>query len=196
LAATFSLKAFTEILAIGIVKAFGDRKFIRFSSFLTIGGEGEGRYYEFMTQHPELTGAMAAYWRFMNGPATVDEKKQYALSIGEGWSRGASYKFRTPLDCIEITCDGINKSVSIDSFDSFPLSLLDYPQQGRTTSEIVQFICAASTNVVMHIDYNRDVLSNPALLKLMRMLMDRKFDPGRLMVNVEDSEEWDFVYNV
>lgn len=73
-------------------------------------------------------------------------------------------------------------------------NIADYPQHLATTSELLQWIAIALESPVVFAGNAGWLNENPALMKLMIDLLDKKaFEWDKVQVNIADDEEWDYL---
>jgi hypothetical protein len=100
-----------------------------------------------------------------------------------------------PLNCLKLRCDPRSKTVSLEPFSPRSTRPQDYPSKLETTSEFLEYLSALiRTNRFITDIGDPFYISNYAWFKFLTSFLDeRGIDLGRIQVNDDDPEEWDFI---
>jgi len=89
--------------------------------------------------------------------------------------------------------DEAGRKISVTPYQELSTEVSDYPERLRTTSEILQFMCAVRYVNMMHLDLDEANKFYPLLKVYVPILDGVAPDFDKLRINVADYEEWDYV---
>lgn len=201
---TFSVRAFGELILVGLVEAFRNREPIEFVSIIDISSVRDLLFYRLSSQYIELTDVINNRCERMTTEALAQDAEpmkaklrheaEVSSIIGDFHLTG-SINMTHGLNCHSLRCDARSKTASIRPLEMRSTRPQDYAEKMETTSELLQYISAVMSR-------NRGILdmgdpfairANNWIKFVTSFVDNRGIDLGRIQVNDADPEEWNYI---
>lgn len=198
----FSAQGFTEMLAIAVAETFGDQDPVEFVSLVDMVEAKGLTTFRFLSQHVELIDSACnrgARWArealqpdFNKDEAKARARDEIAAVLGDFHISG-NLIFRQRMNCARIRCNRRSKTLSISSFEARSTRAEDYPGKFETTSELLEYVAAIINSGPVTFIGDPYWIPRHSWVKFLVNLLDHhEVGLGKIRVNTEDPEEWDF----
>jgi hypothetical protein len=178
------------LIQLGIAKT---EPYYQFVGLLTVEAHAGHQFFKVITAESEYTGLVK---RITELRARKDKAALVSMLQGlDPWTTSCNFEVKDYLTPILFTCDKHHKHASVKQIEELFTQVDKFEDSLHRTSELLTFIAAFSrSGGILNLG---DIFANKTYswIKLVSYLLDkRELGWGRIRINVEDSEDWDFSY--
>jgi hypothetical protein len=199
----YSVQTFGQMLTVGMAETFGNREPIEFVGLVDIAQVHGQTVHRFTSHHEELIDALCnrgerIIREMMEPDYNKEEAKARGLSeiaaIMGDFHVSGSLDFSQRLNCLKLRCNPRSKTLSITPFKARSTRAEDYPGKFETTSELLEYVAAIVNSGPIISIGDPFWIPRYSWVKFLTSFLDnRSIELGRIQINVDDPEEWDFI---